>query len=72
LAEAGGQGPQTDETPFYCLLSDDKLISSLSVTTDKLLVLPAQRKVQANDAFVVVHVKLQPTPREWQYGYLFE
>jgi hypothetical protein len=72
LAEAGGQGPQTDETPFYCLLADDKLISSLSVTTDKLLVLPTQRDVRPNDAFAVVHVRLQPTPGKFQFSYLFE
>lgn len=72
LAEAGGVGPQEDETPFFCLLSDDKLISSVSVTTDRLLVLPQEREVHPNDAFVVVHVKLKPTPGKWQFSYLFE
>jgi len=72
LDEAAGQGPQNDETPFYCLLSDDKLISGLSVNTGKLLTLPKERDVNQNDAFVVVHVKLQPTPQKFQFGYLFE
>jgi hypothetical protein len=71
LSETGGQAPQPDETPFYCLLADDKLISSLSVTTDKLLVLPTEREVKPNDAFVIVHVKIQPT-RGTPHAYLFE
>jgi len=58
LEEAGGIGPQEDENPFFCLLSDDKLISSLSVTTDELLALPKERDVKANDAFIVMHVKV--------------
>ena len=70
--ETAGQGPLDDETPFYCLLSDAKLISSISVTTGKLLTLPEERQVHQHDAFVVVHVKLQPTPRKWDFGYLFE
>lgn len=61
LAEAGGMGPQDDETPFFCLLEDDKLISQISVTTDELLVLPKERAANPNDVFLVVHVKLNPT-----------
>jgi hypothetical protein len=30
-------GPGADETPFYCLLEDDNLITSLQVRTDQLL-----------------------------------
>jgi hypothetical protein len=55
LEESGGIEPQEDETPFFCLLSDDKLISSLSVSCDDLLVLPKERSVNPNDAFLVVH-----------------
>ena len=29
--------PESNEHPFYCLLRDDKLITSLSITTDRLL-----------------------------------
>lgn len=60
LAEAGGTGPQTDETPFYCLLEDDKLVSEVRVTTDELLMLPKQTSVNPHDAFLVVKVKLKP------------
>ena len=58
LTETGGVGPREDETPFYCLLSDDKLISEVRVTADQLLLLPDQKEVKANDAFVLIHVRL--------------
>ncbi len=58
LSQAGGIGPQEDETPFFCLLEDDKLISEVHVTTDQLLLLPTERKVRANTCAVVIHVKL--------------
>jgi hypothetical protein len=56
--ETGGVGPEGDETPFFCLLEDDRFITEVNVTTDKLLLLPTQRDVKANDALVVIHVKL--------------
>jgi hypothetical protein len=52
-----GSGPGSDETPFFCLLEDDRMISEVKVTADQLLLLPSQREVQANDAFAVVHVR---------------
>jgi hypothetical protein len=58
LAETGGISPQDDETPFFCLLEDDNLISEVRVTTDQLLLLPSERKVRANTCTVVIHVKL--------------
>jgi hypothetical protein len=50
--------PSTEEQPFFCLLSDDRLISRVRVVTDQLLMLPNQREVRANDAFSVIHVEL--------------
>jgi hypothetical protein len=58
VAEAGGVGPGEDENPFFCLLQDDKSISEVSVTTDQLLVLPHEREVKPNDAFLVIHVQI--------------
>jgi hypothetical protein len=58
LLEAGGESPTEDESPFYCLLSDDRLISEVKVTSDQLLMLPEHRDVKANDAFAVIRVKL--------------
>jgi len=70
LAETGGIGPQDNETPFYCLLSDDKLISEIRVTTEQLLALPKERSVNANDAFLVITVKLLPI-RQSRNSYVF-
>ena len=70
LDETGGQGPQDGEEPFYVLLEDDKLISEVRVTTDQLLLLPKERELNQNDAFLVIHVKLLPTypsPNNWAF-----
>jgi hypothetical protein len=56
--ETDGGGPGPDEDPFFCLLTDDKLISAVQVTTDQLLLLPHQREVKANDCFVSMHIKI--------------
>jgi hypothetical protein len=37
VAELGDLPIETDENPFFCLLEDDNLITSVSVTTDRLL-----------------------------------
>jgi hypothetical protein len=57
-AETGGMGPQEDETPFFVLLEDDRLITEVRVITDRLLLLQGEKKVEPNDSFVVVHVRL--------------
>lgn len=36
--------PTVDETPLYCLLEDDKLITKVSVETDRLLIPDANSK----------------------------
>jgi hypothetical protein len=71
LGETGRMGPQEDETPFFCLLEDDKLISEVSVTTDELLVLPKERAMNPSDAFLVIHVKLLPAHAS-QFSSLFD
>lgn len=62
LAEAGGTGPQEDETPFFCLLQDDRLISEVRVVSDELLLLPQHKELKANDCFAVIHVKINHNP----------
>jgi hypothetical protein len=57
-SELGGATPQADETPFFCLLEDDRLVSEVRVSTDQMLLLPNRREVKANDAHAVIHVKL--------------
>lgn len=71
LEEAGGQGPAEDEDPFFCLLSDDKLVSEVRVSTDQLLALPGERKPNANDCFMLVHVRLKPRQRS-MFSWVFE
>ncbi len=41
----GGDAPQPDEEPFFCLLQDDALITGMSVTTDRLLDCQNDREV---------------------------
>jgi hypothetical protein len=58
VEEAGGSIPEDGETPLFCLLEDDRLITEVRVTADQLLLLPHQREAKANDAFVLIHVRL--------------
>lgn len=46
---------EADENPFFCLLEDDKLITKVSVTTDRLL-LPAAADENIHDVFLQIHV----------------
>ncbi|MGO9093587.1 MAG: hypothetical protein ACLQGV_00040 [Bryobacteraceae bacterium] len=55
--QLAGVKPQEDETPFFCLLEDDCLISEVHINSDQLLLLPHQREIKANDAFVIIHVR---------------
>jgi len=56
--ETGRVGPQMGETPFFCLLEDDRLITEVRVATDRLLLLPNQGSVKPNDCLAVIHVSL--------------
>ena len=55
-----GDSPAKDEHPFYCLLKDDALITSLSVRTDRLL-----KDSRSNDVELVILVKLKTTKLVW-------
>lgn len=60
--ELGALSPQDGEDPFYCLLEDDKLISEVKVTTDRLL-WPPDKAMRGKklDAHIVISVKAVPT-----------
>jgi hypothetical protein len=58
LKEIGTSTMEPDEQPMFCLLSDDRLISEVSVACDRLLMLPQHKTVEATDAFVTIHVKI--------------
>lgn len=60
----GNDAPLEDEKPFFCLLSDDKLISRVSVETDTLLQ-PTSPDAGDNDARLVISVKLRPVDVGW-------
>ena len=51
--------PKRGETPFFCLLEDDSLVSGFSVETDTLLN-PPRQSVGGRDVKIVVTVELRP------------
>jgi hypothetical protein len=56
--------PDEGENPFYCLLEDDRLITKVSVDTDTLLQ-PTGDQPNANDARLVITVKIRPAELSW-------
>ncbi len=58
IPELGGYAiDSADENPFFCLLEDDRLVSSVSVTTDRLIV-PQKVDERINDVRLVIHVTI--------------
>lgn len=55
VAELGGFPIDDDEKPFHVLLEDDKLVTSVSVTTDRLIV-PQGSQENINDVLLITHV----------------
>jgi len=55
-----GDKPGEGELPFFCLLQDDALVTSLAVRTDRLLQLRSESEVE-----LVIHVNAKPTRRVW-------
>jgi hypothetical protein len=55
-AELGGFDPAQEENPFFCLLDDDRLITGLNVTTDRLL-LPLGNGETVRDVELIILVK---------------
>ena len=56
--ELPGTPPEEDEKPFFCLMQDDRLVTQVKVTSQDLLLLPGERELKANDAFAIIHVKV--------------
>ncbi|MDB5472820.1 MAG: hypothetical protein JWP99_123 [Devosia sp.] len=65
--ELGGYDkPGEDEAPFYCLMTDDKLITKIAVETDRLLEpTAADRENNDNDSRLVITVRLKPYDMNW-------
>jgi hypothetical protein len=51
----GGIPFDADEDPFYCLLEDDSLITSIAITTDRLLI-PQEAGEKLSNVDLVIHV----------------
>lgn len=51
---------ETNYDPLYCLLQDDKLVTSVKVTIDRFL-----HPKSVNDIFLVIHVKLKGVKVIW-------
>ena len=56
-----GEVPQKNETPFFCLLEDDGLISSLSVSTDRLL----EPGLSSSEVLLLLHVRTKVYSRTY-------
>lgn len=54
--EIDGFPPEADEDPFYCLMETDRLVTDVSVTTDRLL-LPMESGMGIHDVLLIVFVK---------------
>jgi len=54
------------EDPIFVLLTDDKLVTDVKVSTDQLLMLPDE-VYDSNQVFLVIRVRLVPyQPSPWQ------
>jgi len=58
VKELGGYTIDSDEDPFFCLLEDDSLITSVTVTTDRLI-LPLESDRGLADVMLLIHVIMQ-------------
>lgn len=52
-----GDTPAPTEAPFFCLLQDDRLITSVAVNTDRLL----EPMINNNEVVLIIHVKTRVT-----------
>jgi hypothetical protein len=56
IEELGGMPIEPDENPFFCLLEDDKLITEINITSDKLL-LPRETDEHIHDVLLIIKAK---------------
>lgn len=54
VSDLGGIPLGPDEDPFFCLLEDDSLITSVSITTDRLLI-PQESDENVHDVCLIIH-----------------
>lgn len=61
--EVCGNSPTKDEEPFFCLLTDDKIITEIRIVTDRLLT-PLETDERIHDVHLIIHVKTITYSRE--------
>lgn len=49
--------PRSDEDPFFCLLTNDDLITEVKITTDRLII-PLRDDEHIHDVHLVIHVRV--------------
>ncbi len=59
-----GAAPQSDQTPFFCLLEDDNLVTAVSVRTEQLLELTKD----PSEVDASIHVLTRVTRQTWMNG----
>ena len=59
ITSAGKQEPESEESPFYVLLQDDKLITHVAVTSDMLLE-PVEKVSPDQSVRLVINVTVRP------------
>lgn len=52
--------PETDESPFFCLMEDDSLVTELNVTTDRLFT-PLKTEQHKHEVILIIQVKIKTT-----------
>jgi hypothetical protein len=57
-----GDTPGSGEDPFHCVLEDDRLVTALNITTDRLLRAPAGK---GTDVLLVIKVEPRLTAAKW-------
>jgi hypothetical protein len=56
--------PEADEKPMFCLLEDDRLVTEVRVTTDRLLSPLGEGQSRA-DVLLIISVELEQTSSLW-------
>jgi len=56
--------PEPDEEPMFCLLEEDRLITEVTVTTDRLLRPPGQGQ-SPTDVLLIISAEVEQTTRPW-------
>jgi hypothetical protein len=60
-APRGNEIPEEGETPFFCLLEDDKFITRFRVEADRLLTRSALTEEERRWAEIVISVEVRPS-----------